>query len=196
LFDKFFFQWHRPHLEISVIDIDWVTHQIHIADVSTMKNGLYLNPYPIFLTILTSLTLALSTTNIVLNFLWNKKAVYNLIINIGVSLLILTVLIMGLIFYYGNILDKFEIISLDVRKLDKDMDWFFEYRLNNPEPPQHLGYMIKQYNLQSVVISYTNLGYGCVATLCVFSGAIIVLVIVDYVNMFIRKNNLKKHENK
>jgi hypothetical protein len=22
LFDKFFFQWHRPHLEISVIDID------------------------------------------------------------------------------------------------------------------------------------------------------------------------------
>jgi hypothetical protein len=39
-----------------------------IFDVSKMQNAMYLNPYPIFLTVLSTLTLCLCGANLYFNF--------------------------------------------------------------------------------------------------------------------------------
>jgi CDP-diglyceride synthetase len=88
--------------------------------VSPMKNGSNLNPYPIFLTILSCLTLCLCGTNIYFQFKHNRKNIYNRIVIYCITGLIVVLLFMGLIFYFGNIIESFMNISLNVKKVDQD----------------------------------------------------------------------------
>ena len=190
LFDKWFFQWHRSHIEIQVLTdfsgtsfADWT---FRIFDASEMKNGLYLNPYPIFLTVLSCLTLCLCGTNICLNIKYNKKNVYNWIVIIGLTFLIFVMLFMGLIFYFGNILQNFMVLTLDVRRADADFKWFAHHGGADPTG-QFDNRLMTEYNLTSVVISYSWLGIAGIVFISVCGTIICVFGCLDYVDYFQKK---------
>jgi hypothetical protein len=99
---------------------------------------------------------------------------------------------MGLIFYFGNIIESFMNISLNVKKVDQDFKWFD----NNATSPYD-GYLLTQYDLKSVVISYSWLGILSIVGISIIDTLIVCFVTLDFINMPNKKkavNSQLKHK--